>query len=475
MKGILQFGLVILNLFLLSCQTKEPSANVVLIVVDDMGWKDVSYNGSTFYETPQIDKLSQASIEFTNAYASASICSPTRAAILTGRHPVRIGITDWLPGADPQDRPFLGTNDLAQMPLSEVTIAEVLKQNNYTTFFAGKWHLGGGAYLPEHQGFDYNIGGHDKGSPPGGYYVPYKNPKLIDGPEGEYLTDRLVDESIQFVKENKDDPFFLMLSFYNVHTPIQPNKEYVSKFEQKALQLDEQSPIFEEEHNARTVINQSNAEYASMVYATDQNVGRLLDALKEEGIYENTTIIFTSDNGGLSTLEANRDYPSPTSVRPLRAGKGWLYEGGIRVPLLVKPAYYNDSKRVVDYPVVSHDIMPTLCAMHNIEFDVSSLDGINLSPLFEGQDQLKRNTLYWHYPHYHGSGWAPGAAIRQGDWKLIEFQDRQEVELYNLADDISERKDVSLDYPEKVDSLLQSLSELQQEMGAKYIEKNPAL
>ena len=461
------FLLLVISVF--SCQEKPP--NVVFILVDDLGWADLGYAGSTFYETPHIDALSQKSVRFTNAYASGSVCSPSRAAIMTGKHPVRLNITDWIPGQNPPNQKLIGPQDLDELPLKENTLAEMLKQNGYTTFFAGKWHLGDEGYFPENQGFETNKGGHDRGSPPGGYYTPYKNPKLKDGPEGEYLTDRLTDESIQFLEEAGENPFLLFLSFYTVHTPIQAHKASVSYFNKKLDNLTIPDSTQKEEGRGVTRLVQSNAEYASMVYAMDKNVGRLIEALKQQELYENTLLIFTSDNGGLSTLLKNRNL-APTSVLPLRGGKGWLYEGGIRVPLLIKPPNYPTKGKVVDEPVIGHDFLPTTLSYAGIE-QKQALDGKNLQPLIENGKDLDRTSIFWHYPHYHGSGWTPGAAIRQGDWKLIEFYETDKVELYNLADDLLEKNDLSERFPEKVKTLRKLLQEQQAAMDAKQPLINP--
>ncbi|WP_157207941.1 sulfatase [Mariniflexile maritimum] len=461
-KKFLIVGLVVSQL---SCKTAKKQ-NFVFILVDDMGWADLGYTGSTFYETPNIDALSKSSIQFSNAYASASICSPTRASILTGKHPARLQITDWIPGDDNQDRKLIGPKDLDALPLEEVTLAEILKQQGYNTFFAGKWHLGDEGLLPQNQGFDVNLGGFHKGQPPGGYYVPYKNPYLPDGPEGEHLTDRLTTESIKFLDTIKDKPFLLYLSYYTVHTPIQANTKYIDKFKHKLKTMDTLMPSDRNEGSAITKIVQRNPEYASMVYALDENVGRLIKKLKDEGLYENTTIIFTSDNGGLTTIEAGLNYERPTAVVPLRGGKGWLYEGGIRVPLLIKPAHYNSVAHVVSEPVISHDFFPTMLSLANITSEKNmEIDGVNLVPLLIG-NKIDRKEIFWHYPHYHASGWTPGAAIRQGDWKLIEFYETGVVELHNLTEDISEKNNLASKYPERAAALKQRLHELQESMNA---------
>ncbi|MFB9058241.1 sulfatase [Mariniflexile ostreae] len=466
--------LLIFILSIFSCKEKEKRQNVVFILVDDLGWTDLGYSGSTFYETPHIDALSNTSIQFTDAYASASICSPTRASILTGKHPAHINITDWIPGDDNQDMRLLGPQDLHELPLHETTFAEVLKSNGYSTFFAGKWHIGDEGFLPDNQGFDVNLGGYHMGQPPGGYYSPYKNPYLTDGPKNEFLTDRLTDESIKFLDTIQDKPFLLYVSYYTVHTPIQANKRHVTRFREKLKTMDSLVTTEKREGHAITRVVQNNPEYASMVYALDENVGRLIDKLKKEGLYDNTTIIFTSDNGGLTTIKEGLNYQKPTAVHPLRAGKGWLYEGGVRVPLLIKPAYYKAGGRVVSEPVISHDFFPTILTQTQVALNPSlQIDGVDLSPLFT-ENSLDRKDIFWHYPHYHASGWTPGAAIRQGDWKLIEFYEANTVELYNLSDDISETHNLALQNPEKVKTLRKRLRDLQEAVNANKATINSA-
>jgi len=452
--------LVVSFLGLLGCKNQQikneiikNKPNVVFILVDDLGWADLGCYGSTYYETPNIDKLAKNSNLFKNAYSASPVCSPTRASILTGKYPSTVGITDWIPGQRPKNKKLLGPKINNELPLEEITIAEVFKQANYKTFYAGKWHLGGEGFFPEDQGFDINMGGHHMGQPPGGYYSPYKNPKLTDGPEGEYLTDRLTNETIQFIKENKENPFFAYLSYYTVHSPIQANKEYIDKFEKKRLTLKDSIPIFLPENEAFTVQNQSNSSYASMVYALDKNVGKLMKSLEDLKLMDNTIIIFTSDNGGLSTLYSKN---APTSVKPLRAGKGWCYEGGIKVPLLVKMPG-NDIGKKIETPVISVDFFPTLIEMVGLTKPSVKIDGISIVPLLGNEDKLKRDTLFWYYPHYHGSGWAPGAAIRVGDWKLIEYYENKKIELYHISIDYKEENDLSQKNPEKVEELKSAL------------------
>ena len=453
-------SLIFTLLILFSCNS-EKKYNLLFILVDDLGWTDVSYNYSDFYETSYIDKLSETSMLFDNAYAASSVCSPTRAAIMTGKHPTRVNITDWIPGLDPKNKLLLGPVDRNELPLEETTIAEVLRDNNYSTFYTGKWHLGSEGHYPEDQGFDVNIGGFEKGSPMGGYYSPYKNPKLVDGPEGEYLTDRLTLETIELIKKrDPNKPFAAFLSFYNVHTPIQENNEFIDYYVEKLKSYENKSPQTIKEGDAITLLNQRNAKYASMVHATDNNIGRIIKYLKENNIYDNTLIVFTSDNGGLSTQRR----VAPTSVYPLRAGKGWLYEGGIRIPQLIKLPNQTD-REIISEPVVSYDLFPTIANLLNLSYKVDDIDGVDLSNLFVKKD-INRDFIFWHFPHYHGSLWKPGSALRNNDWKLVELHEENKLELYNLKDDLSESVDVSNKFPEITSRLAAKLNEIKIDLGA---------
>ncbi|MDC3077340.1 sulfatase [Flavobacteriales bacterium] len=452
--------LIFILLILFSCNS-EKKYNLLFILVDDLGWTDVSYNYSDFYETSNIDKLSETSMLFDNAYAASSVCSPTRAAIMTGKHPARVNITDWIPGLDPKNKLLLGPVDRNELPLEEITIAEVLRDNNYSTFYTGKWHLGSEGHYPEDQGFDVNIGGFEKGSPMGGYYSPYKNPKLVDGPEGEYLTDRLTLETIELIKKRDlNKPFAAFLSFYNVHTPIQENKEFIDYYVEKLKSYENKSPQTIKEGDAITLLNQRNAKYASMVHATDNNIGRIIRYLKENDIYDNTLIVFTSDNGGLSTQRR----VAPTSAYPLRAGKGWLYEGGIRIPQLIKLPNQTE-REIISEPVVSYDLFPTIANLLNLSYKVDNIDGVDLSNLFVKKD-INRDFIFWHFPHYHGSLWKPGSALRNNDWKLVEFYEDNRLELYNLKDDISESKNLSKKFPELTNNLKNQLNQIKIKLSA---------
>ena len=451
----------------LSCSKPIDKPNLLFIIVDDLGWTDVSYNGSDFYETYNIDALSLNSMLFYNAYAASPVCSPTRASIMTGKHHARINITDWIPGLEEtpnynnKNKILIGPKDRNELPLDEITIAEVLKNNGYKTFYSGKWHLGSQGHYPEDQGFDINIGGFEKGSPMGGYYSPYKNPKLSDGPEGEYLTDRLTQETIDFI-DNKDNskPFAAFLSFYNVHTPIQENKEFYDYYLEKLNGYDDVEPQTKKEGDAMTLQNQRNAKYASMVHATDNNVGKIIKYLKKNELYDNTLIVFTSDNGGLSTQRKI----APTSISPLRAGKGWLYEGGIKIPQLMKLPK-QVFREIIYEPVVSYDLFPTILKSLNINYNSQTLDGKDLTNLFV-KKEFDRDYIFWHFPHYHGSMWKPGSAIRNNQWKLLHFYEDNSQELYNLYEDFGESNNLADDYPEIVNKLSIKMDEIKIELNA---------
>ena len=453
--------LFFLFLFIFSCSEKNTQHNLVFIIVDDLGWKDVGYMGSDFYETPNIDKLSDNSTVFNSAYSASPVCSPTRASIMTGKHHIRVNITDWIPGVDPKNRYLVGPEDMHQLPLEEVTIAEILESNGYSTMYSGKWHLGSEGFYPEDQGFTINKGGFEKGSPMGGYYSPYKNPKLSDGPKGEYLTERLTDESIKFIKERDvSKPFAVFLSFYNVHTPIQANLKHIDYYENKLKKYSDATIQTTNEGKAISVLNQRNPNYASMVHSTDENIGRLISFLKDKNLYDSTLIIFTSDNGGLSTQAR----VAPTSTKPLRAGKGWLYEGGIRIPQLIK--FVNQkNQHLIDDPVVSYDLFTTVFNHLKLDHNLDEKDGIDLSSL--SSKKIERDYVLWHFPHYHGSLWKPGSAIRNDDWKLLKFYEENKLELYNLKNDLGEETDLSSKYPLIVKKLSNKMDEMLIEMDGK--------
>ncbi len=445
--------------------------NFLFFLVDDMGWADIGANGSTFHETPHIDRLAKSGMRFTQGYAAGSVCSPTRASIMTGKHPVRVDITDWIPGqSNRPTNPLLHPEDRHSLRREEVTLAEARKQHGYQTFFAGKWHLGKEGEWPTDQGFDINIGGHHKGSPPGGYYAPWTNPALKAKRKGEYLTERLTEESAKFLESrDKAKPFLLYLSYYNIHTPIQPYKKRIDHYKSKAEKSFTGPTPFEVEHDGKTRTRQDNPALASMVAAVDDSVGALLDKLEKLKLDDNTVVIFFSDNGGLSTLSRI----GPGCNLPLRAGKGWLYEGGIREPTLIRAPGVTQPGSVSDKPMISMDFFPTMLDLAGLPLQPKlHVDGHSLLSQLKGNDTGQR-TLHWHYPHYHGSSWKPGASIRDGDWKLIEFYHYNNFELYNLAKDPGERTDLAKRNPRKAAELRAKLSAWQKQMKARMPVPNP--
>ncbi len=448
--------------------------NFVFFLIDDLGRQDLGCYGSTFYETPNIDRLAAQGTRFTNAYAACPVCSPTRASIMTGKYPARLGITDWI-GA-----PQTPTAYREYLPLEEVTIAEALKEAGYSTGYVGKWHLATSGddrrnYYPDRQGFDVNVGGDNSGSPPT-YLYPYSKGKRsletmpAGGKEGEYLTDRLTDESLKFIEANKDRPFLLYLSHYAVHTPLESKKELAEKYRAKAAKLPEAPeprPVY---GSYKTRQRQDHAVYAGMVQSADESVGRVLRKLDELGLEQNTIVIFMSDNGGLSTVARE----GPTCNLPLRAGKGWLYEGGIREPMIVKWPGVTTAGSVCDETVISTDFYPTMLEMAGLPSKSEQhMDGLSLVPLLRRSGSLNRKAVYWHYPHYHGSGNRPSGAVRAGDYKLIEWYEDERVELYNLREDISEQKDLAASMPDKAAELRRMLHAWRGEVGAKMPAGEP--
>lgn len=450
--------------------------NFVFILVDDMGWTDAGCFGSSFYETPNIDRLAGEGVRFTDAYAACPVCSPTRASIMAGKYPARINTTDYFGAAQPENWKrntlLLPAEYLEQLPLEEVTIAETLKGQGYSTFFAGKWHLGDKGYWPEDQGFDVNKGGWTRGGPYGGkkYFSPYGNPRLDDGPDGEHLPDRLATETCKFMEAKKDKPFLAYLSFYSVHTPLISREDLTNKYKEKKKTLGDAGPIWGDEGERKVRLVQEHAVYGGMIEAMDMAVGKVLYKLKELGIDDNTVVFFMSDNGGLSTSEGH-----PTSNLPLRAGKGWMYEGGIREPMIIKWPGITKPGSVCDVPVISTDFYPTMLDIAGIDAKPAQhIDGVSLTGLLKGGKQLDREAIYWHYPHYGNQGGSPTGAVRAGDWKLIEFYDDDHVELYNLRDDIGEKENLAEKLPGRANELKEMLHKWRKSVDAKMPGKNPA-
>ncbi len=454
-----------------------PRPNIVFILMDDLGYRDLSCYGSTFYETPNLDRLAAQSVRFTDAYAAAPVCSPTRASIMTGKYPATVGVTNFI-GGHTQGR-LIDAPYVRQLPLTEVSLATALREGGYATWHVGKWHLGGRDYWPDRHGFEVNIGGCDWGMPNNGYFSPWGIATLTDGPEGEYLPDRLTDEAIRLIAHRDERPFFLNFWDYCVHIPIQAKAEKVLRYEAKAraLGLDRVSAFVEgelfpcehkkSEHVIRRMI-QSDAAYAAMIESVDENIGRLLRTLDEAGIADNTIVIFTSDNGGLATAEG-----SPTCNAPLAEGKGWMYEGGTREPLLVCWPGVTVPGTVCDTPVTSPDLYPTILEMAGLPLRPEQhTDGVSLAPLLRGEGAPLREAIYWHYPHYGHQGGTPGSSLRAGDWKLIEFLEDGHLELYNLRDDVSEEHNRVADRPELAARLQRMLASWRECVNAKIPQPN---
>jgi arylsulfatase A-like enzyme len=457
-------------------RSAPPRPNIVFILIDDMGWRDLGCYGSSFYETPNIDALARTGTRFTQAYAASPVCSPTRASLMSGKHPARVGITQYIGGhsvGSLNDVPYFHG-----LPESEYSLARALRDGGYRTWHVGKWHLGGRRHWPDRHGFDVNVGGTEIGSP-STFFSPYDIATLPDGPDGECLTDRITDEAIQLISESDDRPFFLNLWHYAVHTPIEAPPGLVAKYRAKAAALGlDTDAIVEGELMAawhlhgervrrRTV--QSDPVYAAMVENLDANVGRLVAALKSAGKLENTLIVFTSDNGGLSTSEG-----SPTCNAPLAEGKGWMEDGGVRVPFVVSwpgrvPA------QVSDLAFTSPDVYPTLLSAADLEHRPRQhVDGIDLWAAWSGRDDPPaERALFWHYPHYSNQGGRPGASVRQGDLKLIRwFEDGREA-LYDLAADIGEMNDLSAERPADKARLARLLDEWSRTIAATIPSPNP--
>lgn len=458
--------------------------NIIFILIDDLGWRDLGCYGSTFYETPNIDRLAAEGMLFTDAYAACPVCSPTRASILTGRYPATIGVTNWIDwggNSHPNRGRLVDVPYVKGLPLSEMTIASALRDAGYATWHVGKWHLGDEETGPEKHGFEVNVAGCHMGSPAkDGYFSPYNIPNLPPGPDGEYLTDRLTSEAIDLIENRDERPFFLNLWYYTVHTPIMAKAETIAKYEAKAkaLGLDkiealEEGEYFPAEHKKHLRVTrrriQSDPVYAAMIEHLDENVGRLLRTLDEAGQLENTVIFFTSDNGGLSTAEG-----SPTSNAPLNEGKGWMYEGGCREPLLVRwPSVANKNSRC-GVPISSPDFFPTLLEIAGATHEAEKpIEGVSLLPLLRGADQLERDAIFWHYPHYGNQGGTPGSSVRIGDYKLIEFFEDGRLELYNLREDIGEAANLVGQEPDIARALYTRLVAWREQVEAKIPQPNP--
>ncbi len=455
----------------------EPRLNIVMIVVDDLGWIDTGVYGSEFYETPNIDRLAASGARFTQFYTASPVCSPTRASLMTGKHPARVNITNWIGGE--QTGQLLQADYERQLALEEATIGEAFRDAGYATGYIGKWHLGGEGFLPDAQGFEFMFAVNHAGQP-GSYFYPFENPNwsvtnvpdLADSDSSAYLTDRLTDEALTFLDRHRAEPFFLVLSHYAVHTPLQSKDALSAKYQAKAAALDVEGEEYEAEGPSRTKLRQSHPVYAGMIESTDQSVGRILDRLEALGMDDRTVVVFVSDNGGLSTLPARSSNFATANV-PLRAGKGWLYEGGIRAPLIVRAPGARAGATIAT-PSTSIDLYPTLLEVAGLVLDsIQYNDGVSLAALLSGGEAPDREDLFWHFPHYHGSGNTPSGAIRSGDFKLIEWLETSEVELYDLASDLGERHDLADAMPTVVDELRAKLTAWRTSVDARMPTPNP--
>ena len=489
-------------------ETRKP--NVIFFLADDLGWPDVGCYGSSFYETPAIDQLAKEGVKFDNAYATCQVCSPSRASILTGKYPARTNLTEWLGGKKEQDHEKLHSAKKAEaLPEGEITIAEALRRHGYATANYGKAHV---SRDPKTYGFDeeitgwvrsyhYPFGGH---AGPGGKYD-----KTLQSKEGDYFTDKLTDAVLDFIERKKDQPFFVHLEHFATHDPIQGRKDLVEKYKKKLAKMpreegpdyilegnpDEPAPseasIAEMRKNQRPddFINtrtgwvkqkQDNVEFAGMLGAMDESLARIRAKLEELNIADNTIIIFTSDNGGMSATNrfrndqerAQLDQRFSSSMLPLRGGKGWLYEGGIRVPLIVYWPGHTEPGMVTDVPVTGTDFYPTLLEMLDLPLmPQQHKDGISFVPLLEGKPFNGHDAIYWHFPHYSNHGnQSPGGAVRVGNYKLLEYFENGTVQLYDLENDLGEQNDISKERPEITQELLKMLQDWRQQTDAKMPE-----
>lgn len=477
----------LLGLIFLSClysctnNTEENATkpNILFILADDLGYHDLSCMGSKYYETPHIDRIAKEGMTFTQGYAACQVCSPSRASIMLGTFPARHGITDWIGAKTGEEwrkagrfNKLLPPEYVHQLPQEATTLPEAFKEAGYKTFFAGKWHLGNEGSWPEDHGFDINKGGWEKGSPIGGYFSPFTNPNLENRKDGENLSMRLAEETIDFLKQNNPkttgQPVFAYLSFYAVHGPIQTTKEKWAKYRQKAEEAGIAPKGFEMGPFLPIRQVQDNPVYAGLVEAMDDAVGAVLKTLDELGLDENTIVVFTSDNGGVAAGDA-----FATSNLPLRGGKGYQYEGGIREPYFIKAPGITKGEEKCHIPVTGTDFYPTLLELAGLNLKPEQhVDGLSLLPLLKGGSMDKR-PLIWHYPHYGNQGGEPSSIIRDGDWKLIHYYEDGRAELFNLRSDPAEQRDVARQRRELAEKLSHQLFSYLEEVGARYPEKDP--
>ncbi len=447
--------------------------NFIVLLADDLGWTDLGCYGSDLYETPHIDKLAADGMRFTHGYAACTVCSPTRAAIMTGMYPARTHVTDFITGGVRPKAKLRIPDWTMQLDHRHTSLAEALQAAGYRTAHVGKWHLmprnepeAMMDFAPEKHGFEINVGGNEWGAP-GSYFHPYSNARRKVGPlpaggkDGDYLTDRLTDEALKVLEDFGDEPFFLYFAYYAVHTPLQAKPEDIARFEPQAKE------------NGR----HRNATYAAMVAGLDRSIGRLRAKLEELGVAERTAIVFSGDNGGLDRKGPDGRMGNPTENHPLRAGKGSAYEGGVRTPTIYYRPGVTRAGSVSAEPVISADIYPTVLELAGVEGSPehnANVDGVSLAPLLrDAAASLGREALYWHYPHYHSGGATPHSAIRAGDWRLVEFYEDDRVELYDLKNDVGEGRDLAAEMPEKADELRRKLHVWRAAVGAQAPTPNP--
>ena len=453
----------------------EKKPNILFILADDLGYTDLSCMGSKYYETPNIDKIAKSGMVFTNGYAACQVCSPSRASIMTGKFPARHGITNWIGEASGEEwrktnrhTKLLPADYVHNLSAEFITLPEALKESGYKTFFAGKWHLGGKDSWPEDHGFEINIGGWDAGSPKGGYFSPFENPNLPDGPKGENLEMRLANETVKFMQAQKETPFFAYLSFYAVHAPIQTTRAKWQKYRDKAEKMGVSESGFAMERRLPYRLHQDNPVYAGLVESMDDAVGVVLKALKELGLDKNTIVIFTGDNGGVTSGD---NYS--TNNAPLRGGKGYQWEGGIREPYFISVPWMNLAGKKCEATVSGVDFYPTILDLVRLPLKPDQHnDGVSLLPLLHCKKMAER-ALIWHYPHYGNQGGDPSSIIRKGDWKLIHYYEDGHEELYNLKTDLSETWDVAAQNPGLVKALTGQLFDYLKSVGAKFPATDP--
>jgi len=478
-KSTIPIVLTLLIVFI-SCkeeiQLVEKKPNVVFILVDDLGLVDLGVTGSTYYETPNIDRLAKEGMIFTQGYAASRVCSPSRASVMTGKFTARHGITDWI-GAKSGEAwrshnrydKLLPAAYVHNLPEKDITLAEAMKNEGYSTFFAGKWHLGQEGSFPENHGFDINVGGWDKGSPIGGYFSPWKNPKLENRADGENLSMRLANETASFIRQHKDSTFFAFLSFYAVHGPIQTTNQKWQKYREKANAngIVDTGYIMERVLPIRQV--QDNPIYAGLVESMDDAVGVVLNTLQEQGIDNETILVFTSDNGGVASGDS-----FSTSNLPLRGGKGYQWEGGIREPFFIKVPWLVNEGAKSDYPVTGTDFYPTILDLVGVSLLPNQhIDGVSLKPLLEGKEMKIERPLYWHYPHYGNQGGNPSSIIRENQWKLIHYWEDGSEELYDLSSDQEEQFNVIKSNPQIAKNLSKKLLDWLKEVNANMPTLDP--